>query len=544
MKYNHISFVSLSFLVLIFLFPLPIWILGASDWFVYLTWEKIFVFSLFVGICLFCREKIRNHFVSTSICFLLFSLSFLWVLYEQKFNISIRFSLLFYLVENFFQLREDAFFLMSQWKLGIYFVFLSSIPVFLLSLSEKRATLLYASFALFLFFAYLASLQIPERKTISEAPFSESSETISGNYTFPAQKLSSETDVVIFFLEGVGSKDWNRNDSQEFHSNQPVGEVRHFYIPVPHSSKSIFTGLTGMIQIGDTRPRLDLFPKEESLPKIFEKNGYRTMFLFSQPSVFENIDEIAKQYFQTYTDQVKIQETFQNRFTEFSWGTDDLALLEILDSSVISSSQPLFLWIGFSNTHSPYFVSETNPFLPKNKKDPYERFLSALRYDIHLVDKMMNRIVSERKRDVLFILTSDHGESFGEDGFFGHNFSIYNSETKVPFLIRYTKNSKPFLLPAGNSADFKNSLLSLFQFPGVSIDSKRNFFSEDYEMNLRLKSWNSDAYLGIIEGHKKWIYHSEKGTLYEMDLEEKDRKERISGRDKSEFLRKFHEGRD
>ena len=38
-------------------------------------------------------------------------------------------------------------------------------------------------------------------------------------------------------------------------------------------------------------------------------------------------------------------------------------------------------------------------------------------------------------RDTLVIITSDHGEQFGEHGVFNHGYSLYAHEVHVPLLI-------------------------------------------------------------------------------------------------------------
>ncbi len=40
----------------------------------------------------------------------------------------------------------------------------------------------------------------------------------------------------------------------------------------------------------------------------------------------------------------------------------------------------------------------------------------------------------------MFIVTSDHGESLGEHGLWGHNFGLYNEVTHIPLIIKYPKD--------------------------------------------------------------------------------------------------------
>jgi arylsulfatase A-like enzyme len=58
--------------------------------------------------------------------------------------------------------------------------------------------------------------------------------------------------------------------------------------------------------------------------------------------------------------------------------------------------------------------------------------------------------------NTIIILTSDHGENFGDHGFIEHQFCLYNSLIRVPLIIRY-----PPRIPSG-IVDDNVSLVSLF----------------------------------------------------------------------------------
>ena len=45
--------------------------------------------------------------------------------------------------------------------------------------------------------------------------------------------------------------------------------------------------------------------------------------------------------------------------------------------------------------------------------------------------------------DTIVVITSDHGEQFGEHGLFNHNFSVYQSLVHVPLVIRYPRGMPP-----------------------------------------------------------------------------------------------------
>ncbi|MDZ4724910.1 MAG: sulfatase-like hydrolase/transferase [Leptospira sp.] len=346
-------------------------------------------------------------------------------------------------------------------------------------------------------------------------------------------KISKQTDVMIFLLEGVSESHFTSSVNNNFNKKYPNWKIENFFISMPHSSKSIYTLLTGKLQIHESRPKINDNDAKFSLPKHFQNWGYQTSFYTSQPLIIENLEQISETFFMERDDQISLSKKFPS-FSSFSWGIDDAVLLDriTLDLNV---NKPLFSILYFSNTHSPYFVSDRNSFLLGDKSDSFSRFKAALNYNFEIIEQIINLVKKERNRDTLFIIISDHGESFGERNFHHHNYSLYDSETKVPAIFIYNKDLKQRIFHSGAMKDFKLSLLSLFE----SNNSNSNFFTLGYKLKLLLKSWNSDAYLGIIEDDKKLIFHKENNRLFELDLMEFNEKELTDNKDKFKFMDQY-----
>lgn len=98
--------------------------------------------------------------------------------------------------------------------------------------------------------------------------------------------------------------------------------------------------------------------------------------------------------------------------------------------------QKFFAWIHLYDPHTPY-----DP--PEPYKSQYEGKQFGL-YDgeIAYVDKLIGefrKFMEDRKlwEKTLIIFTSDHGESLGEHKENAHGFFIYDSDIKVPLIIRF-----------------------------------------------------------------------------------------------------------
>ncbi|MBL8741020.1 MAG: sulfatase, partial [Myxococcales bacterium] len=96
----------------------------------------------------------------------------------------------------------------------------------------------------------------------------------------------------------------------------------------------------------------------------------------------------------------------------------------------IGPDEPTFLYAHFTEPHGPYDRG-------KLKQGPeYERYLS----EIALADDYLSRIVQAlssealRRRSIL-IVSSDHGEAFGEHGTREHTKTIYDELLRVPLVV-------------------------------------------------------------------------------------------------------------
>jgi arylsulfatase A-like enzyme len=129
---------------------------------------------------------------------------------------------------------------------------------------------------------------------------------------------------------------------------------------------------------------------------------------------------------------------------------------------IISTSQrPLFLFINIMQTHhnynppretrgvwsdptSPYRKHKQNPskhYARPFKKEVIDYFKDLYDEEVLYLDSVLvsfyNKIKAKLGNNFVFIITSDHGEHFGEDGRLGHILSLHDSVLWIPLLIRY-----------------------------------------------------------------------------------------------------------
>jgi choline-sulfatase len=94
----------------------------------------------------------------------------------------------------------------------------------------------------------------------------------------------------------------------------------------------------------------------------------------------------------------------------------------------------LLLWVHLFEPHAPYVDRQ-----PPARPDPAGRSVST-RYDTEVavasaeVARLEQALESQRA-STLFIVTSDHGEAFGEHGEIGHSVFVYDTTLRVPLVI-------------------------------------------------------------------------------------------------------------
>jgi len=147
--------------------------------------------------------------------------------------------------------------------------------------------------------------------------------------------------------------------------------------------------------------------------------------------------------------------------TQTMWTSDrklaGLVSTEFLDWEGKPRTRPYFAFLNFYDAHLPYdppgewhtrFAGEPNDL---------DRYDGAIAYMDHEVGRTLDAL---RTRGVLdntvVIITSDHGEGFGEHGLHGHGNSLYRPELHVPLVIRY-----PARVPQAQRVDTPASLRDL-----------------------------------------------------------------------------------
>lgn len=180
------------------------------------------------------------------------------------------------------------------------------------------------------------------------------------------------------------------------------------------------------------------FLPELSLPKVLGKIGYKTVARVSMPVL--------------------------NKYTLISQHFDDYRLMDhhndfagMVDEIEFPADQPHYYFLNLGETHYPYMLSGDEmprisgvhgvfKSLGKDASDAdgkEDEFFNAEQLQrlhkqqiscVEYIDQQIGKLMDKSPENTYFIITADHGELFGENGYFGHGPIMHEKCFEIPFV--------------------------------------------------------------------------------------------------------------
>ena len=212
---------------------------------------------------------------------------------------------------------------------------------------------------------------------------------------------------------------------------------------------------------------------------------------------------------------------------------------------------PFFLFMNFMDAHGPYsppppfdgyFLDTPFPQLHKLKQyflhftkrlkrralDSYQ--LTQYDGEIAYLDDELGKFFSRLKQmgiydSSLIIITSDHGELFGEHGIYGHRVALYEGGIRVPLLIKF-----PFSVKANREnrmitlSDLYPTILSICNLPIPSGISGKAFGCNSSPIVSEFYDYETGKHRILYdEKYKLMTYeHNKCPELYDLKNDEQD----------------------
>lgn len=279
---------------------------------------------------------------------------------------------------------------------------------------------------------------------------------------------------------------------------------------------SMLTGRYTYEHQAETSPLDDTYP---TIGEVMQANGYRTG-AFSANTLFftrrqghgrgflhfeDNYQSAADAFFNSSVYGFLFDFYGLRRFLNYE-GVPTRVLASDINTAVLDwvdrDDRPFFVFMNYFDVHDPYtppepyrskYASMPNPgglingfmerYSPSLTPEQIQTEIDAYDGSISYVDDQIKALFGELEargllENTIVIVTSDHGESFGEhDGILQHSASLYLDEIHVPLIVW-----GPGQVPAGKTVDtpvtitaLPSTILSLVgaaddPFPGPSLD--------------------------------------------------------------------------
>ncbi len=224
--------------------------------------------------------------------------------------------------------------------------------------------------------------------------------------------------------------------------------VKNTYSHCSWTLPSMVSHLTGINQIAAYKLAYALSPDLPFISEILSEEGYNTYMISANPLLTGRWNFI--QGFDVY------------KYIDSHDGMDVNKAIEELCSGI---KEPFFLYVHYMDPHTPYdppdeFLKKIGPSLEAeairfdNLKDHnlskndlqagIDSYDGEVMYQDHLISSACAMLDKDFADDILYIITADHGDEFGDHGGTGHGVTLYNEVIKVPLIFH-----SPGTVPSG-----------------------------------------------------------------------------------------------
>lgn len=323
------------------------------------------------------------------------------------------------------------------------------------------------------------------------------------------------------------------------------------YAAAPHTPRSI-----PMLFFSRYPSQLSWNGPQYNYPKIRPEN--LSLFEVLQEHDFYNVGETSHFYFE---EKMGIRQGFDDWDNEgagtIAESNDAIASPEIwarveprlseLAKDWHENQQSFSLFIHLFEPHAKWIRHEEFDFGLGDTT--HERHINAYDSEIAFTDSYVGRIIDKLKAedlydDVVFVLTSDHGEGFNEHGFYFHGQTLYNEVLHVPLLMRVPGWNPREVKGPVSLTDVAPTLLELFdiaippEFIGYSmvdvmLGREKAPDRPVFAQLLPYTSWK-EHHETIIWGEEKFIVNLTNGVEEFYDLREDPGEQNNLRREESE----------
>jgi arylsulfatase A-like enzyme len=208
------------------------------------------------------------------------------------------------------------------------------------------------------------------------------------------------------------------------------------------------------------------------------------------------------------------------------------AALRVL-SNPDNTSKRFFAWIHFHDPHSEY---ARHPGAPDFGTGSRAAYVGEVWYTDHQIGRLLAFVGSQPwAAQTAILVTSDHGEAFGEHHMIRHGMEIWEELVRVPLLAYVPKAVPHHVTPPRSGIDLVPTILELFEMPLPDGSRAFDFVSghsllEDIALPAGYEPAERDVLVdmpagpynderrALIRGQKKlYVANSVRYTLFDLE---------------------------
>jgi choline-sulfatase len=201
-----------------------------------------------------------------------------------------------------------------------------------------------------------------------------------------------------------------------------------------------------------------------------------------------------------------------------------------------STGKQFFAWAHYMDPHDQYNKHPESPDFGNKNRDRYDN-------EVFYTDLWLGKLLDFARaqpwwKDTVLIISADHGEAFGEHGFYKHAFEIWDVLTRVPMMISGPGIKPRRITERRSHIDLAPTILDLMGLPpekefmgksfvpelfGAKPDNREPIISElteDSHNPPRRAVILGDYKLIVIKERKYQLYNLTKDPGEETDLSE------------------------
>jgi phosphoglycerol transferase MdoB-like AlkP superfamily enzyme len=342
----------------------------------------------------------------------------------------------------------------------------------------------------------------------------------------PSARQRRPKNVVVFFLESSGAEYLSLHGSR--HDTTPhlarlAAEkgvmFEDLYVHVPNSCKSLVSLTASVYPLPDWKLICQDSPdfRVPTIAGVLSQQGYRTCFLHAGYWSWRNRDEfLRKRGVQTLIGAENIPGRRIN-----TWGVSDQAMFEqALHWIDAKPADPFFLLAYTIETHHPYAVPK-HPLRFDVKDAELNSYLNALRATDEriawFIDELARRGLEE---ETLIVVTTDHGESFGQHNQREHMFGVYQPNVHIPLVLLHPSLAGLPKRIAGvrEQIDLAPTILDLLGYEAPPQWQGRNLFRRSQGRPAYFMCVGNSVVLGLRDENLKYHYYVDSGSEELFDL--------------------------